>query len=210
MHTPATISGLYAITPATSDTSKLLADVLAALQGGVRLVQYRHKEALAALREQQAALLLKLCRAWQVPLIINDDIALCAKLGADGVHLGATDASLLEARRILGAQAIIGASCYNNLQRAVQAQQQQASYVAFGACFASRTKPQAATATLELFSKTAQLGIPRVAIGGITLHNAEQVIAAGADALAVIEGLFGAADIRDCAVALSQLFHRQH
>ena len=150
------------------------------------------------------------CRQFQVPFIINDSIKLCLTLDADGVHLGADDGNLAEARARLGAGKILGASCYNRLDLAIAAAQAGADYAAFGACFASGTKPNAVAAPLALFAQAGQaISIPLVAIGGITEGNAEQAAAAGADAIAVVGALFGHEDllaIEASAHRLSQLF----
>lgn len=190
----ARIHGLYAITPDEADTERLCAKVEAALQGGVRLLQYRNKLADAQLRVWQATALQQLCRAHDATFIINDYVDLCAQLDADGVHLGGTDGDIAQARATLGADKIIGASCYNQLDRAYKAQAAGANYVAFGACFATSTKPDAAKADLSLFHTL--LDVPKVAIGGITLENAQQVTQAGAQAIAVINALFGADDVK--------------
>lgn len=198
------ISGLYAVTPDELDTERLCLQVEAVLQGGVSLLQYRNKVADITLRHWQASALQALCRSFAVPLIINDDLDLCAEIGADGVHLGGTDGDIATARSKLGADKIIGASCYNKLDLAIKAEAAGASYVAFGACFPSQTKPNAAKADLSLFQ--IKLNIPKVAIGGITLENAPQVITAGADAIAVVGALFGATDIAKTSQQLSHLF----
>lgn len=208
LHTKAQIiSGLYAITPDTEDTTLLLAKVEVALQGGANVLQYRNKLASHKLKTQQARALLPLCRQYGVPLIINDSIKLCLTLDADGVHLGAEDGNLAEVRARIGADKILGASCYNRFNVALQAQQAGADYVAFGACFASSTKPNAVVASLDLFKQArAQLAVPSVAIGGITLENAGQVIHAGANAIAVINALFAADDVKSQATQFKQLF----
>ena len=139
--------------------------------------------------------------------LVNDDVELAKQTQADGVHLGREDVSLVQARTQLGPQAIIGVSCYNELARAVQAQNEGADYVAFGRFFPSRTKPQAVQADLELLREAkTKLHIPIVAIGGITPENGASLIAAGADALAVIEGVFGQADVRAAAARYARLF----
>lgn len=185
------IRGLYAVTPDEENTDILLAKVEAAMRGGISVLQYRNKRADHKLKTQQARAILPLCRQYQVPLIINDSIKLCLTLDADGVHLGADDGNLSEARTRLGAGKILGASCYNRLDLAIAAEQAGADYAAFGACFASGTKPNAVVAPLDLFSQgKSMLGIPLVAIGGINLNNAQQVIEAGADAVAVVGALF--------------------
>ncbi|MDO9150653.1 MAG: thiamine phosphate synthase [Methylotenera sp.] len=201
------IKGLYAITPDEQDTDVLLAKVEAALQGGIGVLQYRNKLANHKLQTQQARALLPLCRQYQVPFIINDSIKLCLTLDADGVHLGADDGNLTEARARLGSNKILGASCYNRFDLAVSAQQLGADYVAFGACFASSTKPNAPVAGLHLFTQAkAELNVPTVAIGGITLKNAPLAIAAGANSVAIINAIFNADDVKLTSQQFSKLF----
>ena len=201
------IKGLYAVTPDIADTDLLIKKVEAALQGGVNVLQYRNKQANHKLQTQQARAILPLCRQYNVPLIINDSVKLCLTLDADGVHLGADDGNLAEVRIRLGEGKILGASCYNRFDLAIAAQNQGADYVAFGACFASNTKPNAPVANLSLFSQArAELSVPSVAIGGINLQNANQVIQAGADAIAVIQAIFAADDVRLASQQFSQLF----
>ena len=200
------IYGLYAITPDIADTDLLLAKVEAAIRGGVNMLQYRNKTANHKLQTQQARAILPLCRQYNVPLIINDSVKLCLTLDADGVHLGADDGNLAEVRARLGSSKILGASCYNRFDLALQAQKAGASYVAFGACFSSSTKPNAPVASLELFEQAKKLQIPSVAIGGITLENAAKLKESGADAIAVIGALFNAADIAKTSQQFTQLF----
>jgi thiamine-phosphate pyrophosphorylase len=202
------IQGLYAVTPDTLNTELLCQKVTAALQGGVSMLQYRNKAADTGLRLRQATALLALCRSFNVPLIINDHLDLCAKIDADGLHLGATDCDLGAARRLLGEHKILGASCYNRLDLAVQADAAGASYAAFGACFDSGTKPNAVNAPLSLIAEAKQkINIPLVAIGGITLQNAPQVIESGASAIAVVGALFDADDIIGASQQFSRLFN---
>lgn len=208
----APLRGLYAVTSAAlcRQPPRLAAAVAAALTGGARLVQYRDKESDAATRETLARELLALCRARGARLIINDDVALAARIEADGVHLGTSDLPLPEARRRLGDAALIGVSCANQLERAVAAQGEGASYVAFGRFFASRTKPGAPPAELALLQQArGMLRIPICAIGGITPDNAGTVIAAGADLVAAVEGVFGAPDIAAAARAYTRHFAEQ-
>jgi len=201
------ITGLYAVTPDEQNTDVLVAKVEAALQGGIKILQYRNKRANHKLQTQQARALLPLCRQYHVPLIINDSIKLCLTLDADGVHLGADDGNLSEARARLGVDKIMGASCYNRFDLAVSAQQAGADYVAFGACFASSTKPHAPVAGLELFTRVkAELAIPSVAIGGITLENASLAIGAGADSIAVINAIFNVQDVKSITQQFTKLF----
>ncbi|MGY4515285.1 thiamine phosphate synthase [Lysobacter sp. HA18] len=182
--------GLYAITPDEADTGRLVARVAPVLDAGATVLQYRNKQADDALRREQALALQPLCHARGVPLIINDDWRLALRIGANGAHLGGDDGDVQEARRALGDTAIIGASCYDSLDRARDAANAGASYIAFGAFFPSGTKPDARRATPDLLRDSADLRLPRVAIGGITAANARILIAAGADLIAVIGGLF--------------------
>ncbi len=186
------IKGLYAIT----DTANLSSEIMFTrteeiLRAGAKLLQYRNKQADEDLRLEEANQLLDLCRQFSVPLIINDDIALAVQTGADGVHLGKTDSSIAEARDKLGNNAMIGCSCYNDLDRAQQAAESGADYIAFGAFFPSPTKPKAAHATSDIIQIAKQkFDLPVVAIGGITPENGQSLIEAGADMLAVISGLY--------------------
>ena len=199
--------GLYALTPETADTGRLLTQVEAALTGGVAAVQYRDKSGDVARRHEQASELVALCRRFGVPLIVNDDLRLADLAGADGVHLGRDDGGIREARIILGRDKFVGASCYQSLDLALAAQAAGADYVAFGSFFASPTKPAAQRAGLDLLRDAAPvIQVPLVAIGGITLANAPQLLDAGADSLAVLSALFDAPDIRASAHDLNQLF----
>jgi thiamine-phosphate pyrophosphorylase len=162
------------------------------------------------LRLSQARALLALCRRSRVPLIVNDHLDLALTVGADGVHLGAEDGSLATAREQLGPARILGASCYDRLELALEAERLGADYVAFGSFFPSGVKPGAVRASLTLLRDAKRrLSVPVVAIGGITLENAPQVIAAGADSVAVISALFGADDVRAAARRFSALFTRR-
>lgn len=189
------LRGLYAITPPRADLGR----IRAALEGGVSLLQYRSKERNAA----DARAVLQLARGFGVPVIVNDDLELALEIGADGAHLGRDDGDLRAARNKLPGR-ILGASCYNDLDLARAAVRAGADYVAFGSVFASPTKPQAVRAPLSLFN--ADLGVPKAAIGGITLGNARAVIGAGADLLAVISDLFDAPDVRLRASEYGKLF----
>ncbi|GAB3389430.1 thiamine phosphate synthase [Lysobacter fragariae] len=186
--------GLYAITPDEPDTGQLLSRVETVLRAGATWLQYRNKAASDDLRAEQALALQPLCRGFEVPLIINDDWALAAAIGAGGAHLGQDDGELALARHDMGGGAILGASCYDQLRLARQAVFAGASYVAFGAFHPSPTKPNAPRATLELLREAASLPVPKVAIGGITPDNARPLVEAGADLVAVISGVFDAPD----------------
>ncbi len=200
------IRGLYAITPDTDNSEQLIEQVSAALDGGARILQYRNKGNDAVRRLWQANILKSLAQSRGALFIVNDDVALAEAIRADGVHLGRDDDAIAAARARLGDGAIIGASCYNSLELARSAVAAGASYVAFGAVFASGTKPGAVHAPLSLFADAASLGVPRVAIGGITHDNAGQVVAAGADAIAVIGGLFDGDGIAERAATLAALY----
>lgn len=201
-------SGLYAVTPDGLATDRLLALAAAALAGGAALLQYRDKSGDPARRREQAAALLALCRRHQARLIINDDLALALALGADGVHLGGEDGDLAAARAALGAERLLGASCYADFPRAQAAARAGADYVAFGAVHPSPSKPQARPAPLELLTRARRelAGVRVAAIGGITLDNAAPVIAAGAHFTAVISDLFEAPDVTARAAAYQRLF----
>jgi len=193
MNTPGWQRGLYLVTPDEPDTARLLTRVAAVL-GEASLLQYRNKGASPELRSEQAVALLPLCRAAGVPLVVNDDADLAHAVGAAGVHLGESDGAIHRARAALGDAAIIGASCYDDLRRAHAAAAAGASYIAFGAFFPSTTKPGARRAVPSLLQDAASLHLPRVAIGGITPEDASALIDAGADLVAVIAGVFEAAD----------------
>ena len=184
------LRGLYAITQTKNKTADIIInEVIAAIKGGAVVVQFRDKDSLDAI--YLADQLVKVCHEYKVPLLINDDIELAIKVGADGVHIGREDGAISEARDRLGADAIIGVSCYNFVEQAFGAQEQGATYVAFGRFFPSSSKPLAAPAELDTLRKAKfLLDIPIVAIGGILPENGGPLLTAGADLLAVIGGLF--------------------
>ena len=192
------LRGLYAVTPEGGDVER---KVRLALEGGIALLQYRSKTG----NEMQARAIVRLAREFGVPVIINDDVGTALELGADGAHLGRDDGDLSQARARLGGK-LLGASCYGDPALARAAVKAGADYVAFGSVFPSPTKPMAVRAPLGLFQEGKALGVPLAAIGGITLDNAPQLIAAGADLLAVISDLFEAPDIRQRARDYGKLF----
>jgi thiamine-phosphate pyrophosphorylase len=205
------LNGLYAITDARLQRPDQLTErVRQAIDGGARLIQYRDKSADAVFRLRQSNALADLCREHGVALIINDDVELAAECGAQGVHLGENDADPQTARLLLGDNAIIGVSCYNRLPLALHAANQGADYIAFGRFFPSRTKPKAVQASLDLIRMARQqISLPVAAIGGITVHNAAPLLDAGVALLAVVHGVFGAADIRQAAAAYAALFEQE-
>lgn len=202
------IRGLYAIADTgIISAGDLLEAVAAAITGGARTVQYRDKSGGGTLRLVQARALATLCRDRGATFIVNDDPSLAHAAGADGVHIGREDGALAQARTRLGAAAIIGVSCYNDLERAVAAETKGADYVAFGSFFTSPTKPDAVHANLDLLRRArARLALPIVAIGGIRPDNGGALVEAGADALAVVSGVFAHRDIRAAAGRYAGLF----
>lgn len=208
-----TLSGLYAITdPYLIPSGQHVQQVEMAIKGGATAIQYRNKDSDTSQQEREALpLLVELCHRYHVPLIINDNIALARNVKADGVHLGQSDADPGEARSILGKDSIIGITCHDSIDSAIRAQQQGADYVAFGRFFGSKTKPEAPEADIDILRQAKTLlQIPVVAIGGITPDNAQQLIDAGADALAVIHGIFGQQDIEQAARRYADLFFNNH
>jgi len=199
------LRGLYAITPDFADRARVRACVRAALEGGIALLQYRAKRLPPAQRLEEADAYAALCHHRAIPFIVNDDLGIALACGADGVHLGRDDGDLAQARLQLRGK-LLGVSCYGSLAAARAAVAAGADYVAFGSVFPSPTKPGAVRAPLVLFAEARALAVPRVAIGGITLANAPQAIAAGADALAVISDLFEAPDIAARAREYGKLF----
>ena len=197
--------GLYAITQTDHKSADLIInEVIAAIKGGAVVVQYRDKNPSDAI--YLASELLKVCRRSNVPLLINDDVELAANIGADGVHIGKEDGAIAQARSRLGEKAIIGVSCYNFVDQAVDAERQGATYVAFGRFFPSTSKPLAAPAQLETLRQARlKVSVPIVAIGGILPDNGGQLLTAGADLLAVIGGLFEN-DPEQSALAYQTLF----
>lgn len=203
------LRGLYAITSQAlcASPAQLTAGVAAALAGGARLIQYRDKLGDAAQHRDYARRLLRLCRDAGARFIVNDDMQLAADIGADGVHLGKSDGGIAAARALLGPGAIIGVSCSGDLARALAAQQDGADYVAFGRFYDSNTKPDAPATGIELLWRArAELRLPICAIGGVTPDNAAPLLDAGADLIAAVDGVFGAADIAAAARRYAALF----
>jgi thiamine-phosphate pyrophosphorylase len=201
------VSGLYAVTPDLTDSVALISKVDAALRGGASVIQFRSKSIADSLRRSQAGEIANLCRLRKALFIVNDSVDLAHEVDADGVHLGRDDAGVLAARMTLGPGKLIGVSCYNEIARARAAVSQGADYVAFGSFFSSSTKPQASRAGTELLRVAAsEIALPIVAIGGITEDNAGGLIAAGADAVAVVSALFDAVDVEAQARRFARLF----
>jgi thiamine-phosphate pyrophosphorylase len=201
------IAGLYIITPDWRDTVKLLVAAKAALEGGAKVLQYRNKVVSMGQRLEHALALSALCNKFGAAFIVNDHVDLALEVDADGVHLGGTDGDLRAARKKIGPKKLLGASCYNRLELAQAAREAGADHIAFGSIHASPSKPAAVRAPLALFGQAKSLGLPMVAIGGITAENAPPVLAAGAAALAVISDIFEAPDIGARARQYTALFN---
>ncbi|WP_417596351.1 thiamine phosphate synthase [Oceanospirillum sp.] len=189
-------SPVYAITDSIlMPGEQLFIKAEAALKAGIGCLQYREKTATAEDKEARAIRLLNLCQQYDTPLIINDDLELALKIDANGVHLGQSDGSLTDARRKLGEDKILGATCHASLKLAQQAQDAGADYLAFGRFFPSATKPDAPAAPLALIAQAkARFQRPIVVIGGIDPDNSGQVFDQGADMIAVVNSLFGTHD----------------
>lgn len=224
------MQGLYLVTPNWDDTARLLAASEEALDAGaeakkddggegvdkgggkgegnfVALLQYRHKEAGPDLRLEQAGALLALCRRYGVPFIVNDFVDLCLQTGADGVHLGGTDADVAQVRGRLGADKIIGASCYGDMPRALAAQRAGASYVAFGGFYPSRVKQYAVTTRPEILDQAREtINVPTVVIGGMTPQNAAPLVARGAGMVAAISSVYQADSVRGAVGEFASMF----
>ena len=199
--------GLYLVTPNWDDTDRLLDVTEQALQEGVALLQYRHKNADAALRREQAGALLLLARKYGVPFIVNDFIDLCEELDADGVHVGGTDISVAQARARLGKQKWVGASCYGDLQLARQAQLGGASYMAFGGFYPSLVKQYPVTTDPDIVPQAKrEIALPCVVIGGMTPENAAPLVTRGADLVAAISSVYLADDVTVSVREFNRLF----
>ena len=206
------MTGLYAVTPDFAHTAALNAAVEAALKGGASAIQYRNKTATPDLRRTQARALAGIVAARGGLFIVNDDAALAAEVDADGVHIGGEDGAIDAARQTVGPDRIVGVSCYDDCARAGAAAAAGADYLAFGSFFASTVKPDARRAELSLLQAARGLGLPLVAIGGVTAGNAHVLHQAGADAVAVISAVFDARDtdaIEAAARSIAVIFPRR-
>ncbi|HEX6792892.1 MAG TPA: thiamine phosphate synthase [Casimicrobiaceae bacterium] len=205
------VAGLYAVTPDEPGTELLVAKVVAAVDGGARVVQYRNKTLDPRMRRAQAQALAATNAIRRALFIVNDDPIVARDLDADGVHLGEDDGEVAQARACVGPGRIIGVSCYDDVDRARAAVAAGADYVAFGSFFASTIKPGACRASVDLLTRARALGVPVVAIGGITAKNASVLIGAGADAVAVISDVFAhddPTDVTRAAGAIAELFRK--
>lgn len=202
------LTGLYVITDKKLiKRAGFIETVEKSIKGGARIVQLREKdtpqnEILILGRE-----LLKLTRRYDVPLIINDSPELAKEIGADGVHLGGGDTSIKNARAILGDEIIIGVSCYNQIERGLNAVQNGADYVVFGTPYYTPTKPEREPTSIEVLKEAVYVisQIPIFAIGGITKENASEILGTGVDGIAVITSVFGSPDPENAARELATL-----
>ena len=187
---------LYLITPPEVELESFALRLEAALDAGdVACLQLRLKEANDDAVRRAGARLLPICRAREVPLLVNDRPDLAAEIGADGAHVGADDTSYADARDKVGADGMVGVSCYDSRHRAMEAAASGADYVAFGAFFPTETKTPRARADTHLLKWWSTLMVvPCVAIGGITAENCGPLVENGADFLAVIGGVWSHPD----------------
>lgn len=199
------LRGLYLITPDEDDRDRLIERVAAVLPARPALLQYRNKRADAVRRRDEARALKALCDAAALPLVVNDDWRLALDIGAAGAHLGEDDGDLALARRS-APHLLLGASCYDDPRRAAHAAAAGAGYLAFGACFPTRTKATTRRASPALIEAMGVHGLPRVAIGGITPDNASTLLDAGADLVAVVGAVFDSADPLAAALRFTTLF----
>lgn len=201
------LRGLYVITDPILCKDNLVDKVQQAISGGAKIIQYRNKQAPKQQQLDEATVLSQLCRQHQCLFIVNDDAELAKQVNADGVHIGQNDSSIAKARQVLGKEKIIGMSCNNQLQWAIEAQSSGADYVAFGRFFPSQTKPEAPQVEPDLLQQAkTQLSIPVVAIGGITPDTAGTLLDAGADMLAVVHAIFAKQDVAAAAREFQQQF----
>jgi thiamine-phosphate pyrophosphorylase len=201
------MKGLYLVTPDWDDTDKLLHATGQAIRGGAVLVQYRHKTASDTLRREQAEALLHLCRQHDKALVINDHVDLCMELDADGVHVGGTDESVAAVRALVGADKIVGASCYGDFALARSAQAAGASYVAFGGFYPSRVKKYAVTTPPAIVADAVrELTVPVCVIGGMTATNSQPLVELGAHWVAAISSVYSADDPQVAAEEFAALY----
>lgn len=202
------LTGLYVITDKKLiKRAGFIETVEKSIKGGARIVQLREKDTPQNEILNLGRELLKLTRRYDVPLIINDSPELAKEIGADGVHLGGGDTSIKNARAILGDEVIIGVSCYNQIERGLNAVQNGADYVAFGTPYYTPTKPEREPTPLEVLKEAVYVisQIPIFAIGGITKENASEILGTGVDGIAVITSVFGSPDPENAARELATL-----
>lgn len=208
MRTKSKLTGLYVITDAHLMPRDRFVDMVeAAVQNGATMVQLREKDTPRDEVVRLGREVLAVTRRYNALLIVNDDPSVAREIGADGVHVGREDPPVEETRAMVGDDVIIGVSCYGEVDTAVAAEQAGADYVAFGSPFPSPTKRGKGSTPIGIFQAAKQrVSLPIFAIGGIHIGNAQQLIDAGADGVAVVSGVFGAPDVAAAARELAQLF----
>ena len=203
------LKGLYVITDQKLiPRDRFIETVEKAIQGGAKIIQLREKDTPEEEIIRLGKELLKITRRYGIPLIINDSPKLAMEIGADGVHLGKDDTEISEARKILGGEAIIGVSCYGDIERGLQAEKEGADYLAFGTPFFTPTKPDRKTTPFEILKEAKRRikTIPIFAIGGITKGNAKSVLETGVDGIAVITAVFSSPNPEEAARNLADFF----
>ncbi len=203
------LKGLYIITDKRLiPRDRFIEIVEKSIRGGAKIVQFREKDTPEEEIIKLGKGLLEITRRYKIPLIINDSPELAKEIGADGVHLGKDDSEVFSARRLLGSEAIIGVSCYGEIERGLWAKREGADYVAFGTPFFTPTKPDRGPTSFEVLreAKRRITGIPVFAIGGINIENAQSVLETGVDGIAVITYIFGSPDPEKAARDLACLF----
>lgn len=183
------IQGLYGITPDKDLNIDLIENAIK--KHNIKILQYRRKALNIKNKIEEAKKLLHLCKEHNTLFIINDDVNLCQKVGAHGIHIGQSDIDAKSAREILGDKYIIGVTCHNSLELALEAELNGANYIALGAVFKSRNKPEAIHCSLSRIKEIKKnISIPIVGIGGINLNNQHLVYQSGCSSVAMIDGLF--------------------
>lgn len=203
------LKGLYVITDQKLiPRDRFIETVEKAIRGGAKIIQLREKDTPEEEIIRLGKELLKITRRYGIPLIINDSPKLAMEIGADGVHLGKDDTEISEARKILGGEAIIGVSCYGDIERGLQAEKEGADYLAFGTPFFTPTKADRKPTPFEVLreAKRRITKIPVFAIGGITKENAQSVLETGVDGIAVITAVFSSPDPEEAARNLADFF----
>jgi thiamine-phosphate pyrophosphorylase len=203
------LKGLYVITDQKLiPRDRFIETVEKAIRGGAKIIQLREKDTPEEEIIRLGKELLKITRRYGIPLIINDSPKLAMEIGADGVHLGKDDTEISEARKILGGEAIIGVSCYGDIERGLQAEKEGADYLAFGTPFFTPTKPDRNTTPFEILKEAKRRikTIPIFAIGGITKGNAKSVLETGVDGIAVITAVFSSPNPEEAARNLADFF----
>src|SRR5574341_705719 len=205
------LKGLYVITDKKLiPRDRFIETVEKAIRGGAKIIQLREKDTPEEEIIKLGKGLLEITRRYGIPLIINDSPKIAKKVGADGVHLGRGDPGIFEARKLLGSEAVIGVSCYGEIERGLRAEREGADYVAFGALFFTPTKPDRKPTPFEVLreAKRRIIKIPVFAIGGITKENAQLVLETGVDGLAVITAVFSSPDPEEAARSLAEFFEK--